>query len=96
MLHCHLPHHMMNQMISMVGPLMAGHQPAGQRFPGFPQDMFMNMDEMFKDKPETHGLAPGWTGGMMGMMTLVRVLEPALFDRIEALRRERSDAEVAR
>jgi hypothetical protein len=51
---------------------------------------------MFKDKPETHGLAPGWTGGMMGMMTLVRVLEPALFDRIEALRRERSDAEVAR
>jgi manganese oxidase len=147
MLHCHLPHHMMNQMVSMVGPLMAGHQrgmrpgamepgmgvmgeralsaengprfgrtigggaesergvshllgpqhtPAGQRVPGFPQDMFMNMDEMFADKPETHGLAPGWTGGMMGMMTLVRVLEPALFDRIEALRRERSDAEVAR
>ncbi|MDQ3169790.1 MAG: copper oxidase [Acidobacteriota bacterium] len=143
MLHCHLPHHMMNQMVSMVGPLMAGHQrgmrpgemepgmgiaeeralgaangprfgrtigtgaesergashllgpqhmPAGQRFPGFPQDMFMVMDDMFKDKPETYDLAPGWTGGMMGMMTLVRVLEPALFDRIEAMQHERAAA----
>src|SRR5437667_8860646 len=25
MLHCHLPHHMMNQMSSMVGPLMMSH-----------------------------------------------------------------------
>ena len=24
-LHCHLPHHMMNQMVSMVGPLMMSH-----------------------------------------------------------------------
>ena len=24
MLHCHLPHHMMNQMVSMVGPLSHG------------------------------------------------------------------------
>ena len=148
MFHCHLPHHMMNQMVSMVGPLMAGHQsgmrtggmepgmgiateralssengpkfgrtvaigaegereashmlgpqrtrPGGQRFPGFPQDMFMVMDDMFKDKPETYGLAPGWTGGMMGMMTLVRVLEPAMFDKIEALRQEQAAAGAAR
>ena len=28
MLHCHLPHHMMNQMVSMVGPMShAGHGP---------------------------------------------------------------------
>jgi FtsP/CotA-like multicopper oxidase with cupredoxin domain len=25
MIHCHLPHHMMNQMTSMVGPLMLSH-----------------------------------------------------------------------
>jgi len=148
MFHCHLPHHMMNQMVSMVGPIMAGHQqgmrtgsmepgmgiveeralapengakfgrtvaigaesersashmlgpqhnmPGGQRFPGFPQDMFMVMDDMFKDKPETYGLAPGWTGGMMGMMTLVRVLEPAMFDKIAALQTEQAQREAAR
>jgi hypothetical protein len=46
-------------------------------------------------KPETHGLAPGWTGGMMGMMTLVRVLEPAMFDRIAALQAEARGKERA-
>lgn len=143
MLHCHLPHHMMNQMISMVGPLAhvgqgihtgkgmeegmgmvreshaldeelgpslgraigigadsekavsnlplqqshAGHQMAPaptERVPGFPQDMFMVMDDMVA-KPETYGLRPTWTGGMMGMMTLVRVLPPALYDKIKQL-----------
>jgi len=39
-------------------------------------------------KPETYGLRPTWTAGMMGMMTLVRVLEPDLFDRIQALKAE--------
>ena len=35
MLHCHLPHHMMNQMASQAGPMtrMAGF-PAGQELPG--------------------------------------------------------------
>jgi hypothetical protein len=38
--------------------------------PGFPQDAFMEgpvmtMDGMF-DKPETHGLPPGWSGYMQG------------------------------
>jgi hypothetical protein len=37
-------------------------------------------------KPETYGLRPTWTGGMMGMMTLVRVLEPALYDHIQKLK----------
>lgn len=146
MLHCHLPHHMMNQMVSMVGPMtemghgmqsgramaegmgmirqaralgdalepslgralgggaererlvtnaplggsaaaMPQHEhgmPADENLvPGFPQDMFMVMDEMV-DKPETRGLRPTWTGGVMGMMTLVRVLEPDLYDRIQA------------
>jgi len=43
--------------------------------PGFPQDAFMEMgmDDAVA-KPETHGLPPNWSAGMMGMMTLVRVL----------------------
>jgi FtsP/CotA-like multicopper oxidase with cupredoxin domain len=153
-LHCHLPHHMMNQMASMVGPLMMtsantlrpgsmeagmgihqGHalgdaaapafgreinvgadadrmmrnlpmmparaaqsaqtQPNAGMFPGYPQDMFMVMDEMVA-KPETYGLRPGWSGGTMGMMTIVRVLRPELFDKIEALKAERAQKAAAR
>jgi hypothetical protein len=50
--------------------------------PGFPQDMWMVEDDAYRT-PETYGLRAGWTGGMMGMMTLVRVLEPALWDEIQ-------------
>jgi hypothetical protein len=154
--HCHLPHHMMNQMASMVGPLMMSHAnmprpgsmeagmgiiegsalgdaagPAfgrtinlgaegdravsnmpmqaqsGQQpsflqpgrtappnqgmFPGYPQDMFMVMDDVVA-KPETYGMRRGWTGGTMGMMTVVRVLEPALFDKIQALKAQAGQA----
>ncbi|HEX8457922.1 MAG TPA: copper oxidase [Pyrinomonadaceae bacterium] len=169
MLHCHLPHHMMNQMVSMVGPMahagmgartgkgmeegmgivtqghalsedlspgmgrgmgmtaqernvsnMVGppeqHQGHGgqtpqspaqgkgaevqpgqverlgqvsnpddtarrKRVPGYPQDMVMFMDKEVA-KPETYGLPPGWTGSFMGMMTMVRVLPPELYDEI--------------
>ena len=147
--HCHLPHHMMNQMASMVGPLMMGHSagmrpggmdpgmgivggsaldrdsgpafgrtlavgaegeravtnmPLGQApgsiqsggaepnagmFPGYPQDMFMVMDNAVA-KPETYGLRPGWSGGTMGMMTIVRVLEPEMFDKIQELKAEQT------
>ncbi|MGH9319164.1 MAG: multicopper oxidase family protein [Vicinamibacteria bacterium] len=101
--HCHLPHHMMNQMVSMVGPLMMseanrirpgapmpaahhqGHAPNAGMFPGYPQDMMILMDEAVA-KPETHGLRPGWSAGTMGMMTILRVLEPALFDEIQELK----------
>ena len=145
--HCHLPHHMMNQMASMVGPLMMsranmprpgtaeagmgihegaalgsaaspafgrtiglgaetdrlvanmpmsavagaaqGGPPSGMpnagMFPGYPQDMFMVMDDLVT-KPETYGLRRGWSGGTMGMMTIVRVLDPELFDKIQALK----------
>ena len=55
--------------------------PDAEQVPGFPQDMFMVMDEMV-DKPETRGLRPGWTGGVIGMTTLVRVLEPERYDAI--------------
>jgi FtsP/CotA-like multicopper oxidase with cupredoxin domain len=107
MLHCHMPHHMMNQMISMVGPVAkesahAAHMtdalgfypaddPAKRAVKGYPQDMWMSMDFEF-DKPETLGLRQGWSGAMMGMMTLVRVLPPELFDRIQAQIRAREQA----
>ena len=150
--HCHLPHHMMNQMASMVGPLMMSHAnairpgsmtagmgivegralgdaaapalgrtinigaeperavanmplpptplptfmqpgrvtpPNEGMVPGYPQDMFMVMDDMVA-KPETYGMRRGWSGGTMGMMTVVRVLEPALFDKIQALKAEQA------
>ena len=84
-LHCHLPHHMMNQMAAMVGPMQMRHGTSDDapRVPGFPQDMFMAADAAVS-KPETQGLRPTWTGGMMGMMTLVRVLAPPAFDAIQA------------
>ncbi len=151
-LHCHLPHHMMNQMASMVGPLMMTHAnmarpgsmeagmgiheggalsdaahpafgrtinigaeaerpvanmpmprasvaslvqgdrvdaPNAGMYPGYPQDMVMVMDEMVA-KPETYGLRPGWSAGTMGMMTIVRVLQPELFDKIQELKVEQA------
>lgn len=177
MLHCHLPHHMMNQMVSMVGPMMeSGHgmrtgmgmeegmgmlrqgsatseengpslgraigigadhekattnmpltAPAMQDMPemshnmqnmpgmkhdmqnmpgmqmenknpmlvpGYPQDMFMPMGEMVA-KPETFGLRKGWSGGMMGMMTLVRVLSPELYGKIIELRKKQPNQKPA-
>jgi hypothetical protein len=169
MLHCHLPHHMMNQMSSNVGPMTRtdGGMPAGvsmnngmgmlngepgaptgdgygpslgrgmgvgsthelspdhareamqsmpgmqhgmqhdmsamqhdmqgdvspdaNRVPGFPQDAYMegpmmNMDSMIHS-PETAGLLPGWTAGMQGMMTLIRVMPPAQYDNFLKHRR---------
>ena len=140
LLHCHLPHHMMNHMTSMVGPmahvgqgmhtgmgmeegmgmLRQGHALAeetgpslgrgiggGADFekattnlplqqqhgmehgkpkmvPGYPQDMFMAMDEIVA-KPETYGLRPTWSAGVQGMMTLVRILPPDLYEKIREL-----------
>jgi FtsP/CotA-like multicopper oxidase with cupredoxin domain len=106
MIHCHLPHHMMNAMISMVGPLSnppdagpagphqhsgshTGHMgpvaPGARSVPGYPQDMFMVRDDEVA-KPETHGLRAGWSGAMMGMMTLLRVLQPEMYDRIQEMK----------
>ncbi|MBY0508157.1 MAG: multicopper oxidase domain-containing protein [Bryobacteraceae bacterium] len=163
MLHCHLPHHMMNQMASMVGPISHGghgmhtggsmtdgmgmlkkgdalseefgpvlgrglglsadrdratsnlvsndaaqHQgheghsmvkpgdpmemypkddPEKKKVAGYPQDMWMVMDEIIPPKPENLGLRKGWTGSMMGMMTLVRVVTPEMYDQIMELKK---------
>jgi hypothetical protein len=43
--------------------------------------MWMVMDDEVA-KPETYGMAPGWTGAMQGMMTTVRVLPPDKYDDI--------------
>jgi hypothetical protein len=47
----------------------------------------MVMDEMFV-KPETYGLRKDWTAAMMGMMTLVRVVTPELYDEIAELKKQ--------
>ncbi len=108
MLHCHLPHHMMNQMVAMVGPVTheahgehAHHgaaadtkdfypkdDPQKKKVRGYPQDMWMPMDHMVPVKPEHLGLRKNWTGAMMGMMTLVRVVTPETYDKIAALRKD--------
>ncbi len=161
MLHCHLPHHMMNQMASMVGPMshgghglhtggsmtdgmgmlrkgdalseefgpalgrglglsadrdratshlvaagaQQGHEghvmpkagdpmevypkddPEKKKVPGYPQDMWMPMDEAITPKAENYGLRKGWTASMMGMMTLVRVVTPEVYDKIMELKK---------
>jgi FtsP/CotA-like multicopper oxidase with cupredoxin domain len=112
MIHCHLPHHMMNsmmdllrdrqistadlteesamqQMQSLAASAKFAHvhpSPVAQnaeQSPGFPQDAFMEMgmDELAK-KPETHGLPKNWSAGMMGMMTMVRVLPDDRYEEI--------------
>ncbi len=119
MLHCHLPHHMMNQMSSNVGPmtrtaddrtsdgpLTAQQEPSvstmkmlpssiapnANSVPNFPQDAFMETPAMamdsLVDRPENHGLRPGWSAYMMGMMNLVRVLPPPLYDEITTRMRQ--------
>jgi manganese oxidase len=104
MVHCHLPHHMMNNMMDLLRDRAietanttdaralsqmetlaksvpfehVHHSPIAENansIPGFPQDAFMEMGmDDAVEKPETHGLPPNWSAGMMGMMTLVRVL----------------------
>ena len=54
---------------------------AKQRVPGFPQDMWMPMDEAVA-KPENYGMAQGWSGAIQGMMTVVRVLPPEMYEKI--------------
>lgn len=53
------------------------------KVPGFPQDAFMDMgmDEAVA-KPANNGLPRNWSAMMMGMMTLVRVLPPELYEQV--------------
>ncbi len=113
MIHCHLPHHMMNsmmdllrdrqiqtansndrqamqQMQSLSESIGVEHvQPApvagnANRVPGFPQDAFMEMGmDAAVEKSETYGLPANWSAGMMGMMTMVRVLPEKEFAEMQ-------------
>jgi FtsP/CotA-like multicopper oxidase with cupredoxin domain len=117
MLHCHLPHHMMNSMMDLLrdrqietadqtdpkalsqmqtlantlGVEHVHHAPIAQdasAVKGFPQDAFMEMGmDAAVAKPETYGLPANWSAGMMGMMTLVRVLSDRDYDEIMARKR---------
>ena len=60
--------------------------PEKKKVPGYPQDMWMVEDDKYNWKPENYGLRKGWTGGMMGMMTLVRVVTPEVYDKIMDLK----------
>ena len=122
MVHCHLPHHMMNSMMDLlsdrqiqtadttdpralsqmetlskaIGVAHVHHSPiAGDAntVPGFPQDAFMEMamDEAVA-KPETYGLPANWSAGMMGMMTMLRVLPEKEYEEIQARIREHKPA----
>jgi len=117
MIHCHLPHHMMNSMMDLLRDrqMMTSDQtePAAmeqmrtlaartkfqhqhpspvaadaEKVPGFPQDAFMEMgmDEVVQ-RPEVQGLPRNWSAGMMGMMTMVRVLPDKEFDDIAAMKK---------
>ncbi|HEX4544941.1 MAG TPA: copper oxidase [Candidatus Acidoferrum sp.] len=121
MIHCHLPHHMMNSMMDLlrdrqiqtadqteekaVGQMMSLAKSVpfqhvhpspvaenAESVPGFPQDAFMEMAmDAVVEKPETYGLPKNWSAGMMGMMTMVRVLPDKEYDDI-MLRRKAKDA----
>jgi FtsP/CotA-like multicopper oxidase with cupredoxin domain len=118
MLHCHLPHHMMNAMSDLMGDRMmttmntneadalsqmqtladgvpfehVHHAPIAENANevlGFPQDAFMEMSmdrAPGVEKPENFGLPPNWSSMMMGMMTLVRVLPSADYEKILAMK----------
>jgi FtsP/CotA-like multicopper oxidase with cupredoxin domain len=127
MIHCHLPHHMMNSMMDLlagrqiqtadttdaramsqmaalsrdIGVPHVMHSPVAENansVPGFPQDAFMEMsmdNAEGVNKPETHGLPANWSAGMMGMMTMLRVLPDAQFNEIQSLIRQRNVAPKA-
>jgi hypothetical protein len=63
------------------GTLYGPGQGSKKRVPGYPQDMFMPMDDAVA-KPETYGMARNWTGATQGMMAIVRVLPPDKYDEI--------------
>ncbi len=62
--------------------------------PNFPQDAYMESPMMGMETskmlriPENHGLRPGWSGYMQGMMTFVRVLPPEMYEQVTAAMRD--------
>jgi manganese oxidase len=123
MVHCHLPHHMMNTMMDLLRDRAietadttdakalsqmetlaksvpfehVHHSPIAENanaVKGFPQDAFMEMgmDDAVA-KPETFGLPDNWSAGMMGMMTMIRVLPEKQYEEIIARKKSGAPAE---
>jgi FtsP/CotA-like multicopper oxidase with cupredoxin domain len=93
MMHCHMFHHMMNHMVSGVGPgsrelARPGKEDPRFKVPGFPQETgmmtMMSPADMAKvtGNPRVRGMRPMWPMGVMGLMTVVRVLPPDLYDKV--------------
>jgi FtsP/CotA-like multicopper oxidase with cupredoxin domain len=123
MVHCHLPHHMMNSMMDLLRDRQmqtadttdaralsqmetlaksvpfehVHHSPIAENanaVKGFPQDAFMEMGmDSAVAKPETYGLPDNWSAGMMGMMTMIRVLRDKEYDEIIARKKSGAPAE---
>jgi hypothetical protein len=89
----------LSQMQTLANSLGVEHvhhapiAPDADSVKGFPQDAFMEMGmDAAVTKPETYGLPPNWSAGMMGMMTLVRVLSDRDYEEI--MRRRESGEPV--
>jgi hypothetical protein len=86
----------METLAREIGVEHVHHSPIAQNassVPGFPQDAFMEMAmDAAVDKPENYGLPPNWSAGMMGMMTMLRVLPDDLYNEIERRVLERKPA----
>src|SRR5262249_17906457 len=90
-MHCHMFHHTMNQMVSMAGPMMrVGPDDPRGRVPGYPQNMEGGMAmamAMPEDDPrrlarrEARGMRRDWSH-VKGLTTIVRVLPPDLYDKV--------------
>ena len=93
-MHCHMFHHMMNHMVSQVGPHIRGKKnDPGFDVPGYPQNMegamTMSPENMRKvaGKQQTQGMRSKWFMGVAGMFTVVRVLPGDLYDEVMAGKR---------
>lgn len=83
------PHAGHGAMPGMKGmPRMSPPNETAASVPGYPQDM-MDMMGMYSEsdlkriiKPETRGMREDWYRGVEGLMTVIRVLPPDLYDKV--------------
>jgi hypothetical protein len=92
-MHCHMFHHMMNHMVSGVGPGSRGMAKPGQedpryKVPGYPQGAGMmamltpGQVKKVTAPRQTRGMRKYWYMGVDGLFTVVRVLPPELYDKV--------------
>jgi hypothetical protein len=92
-LHCHMFHHMMNHMISGVGPDSRTDPKSNKldpkyKVPGYPQmtgmHAMMNKEQIKKlqANPLTRGMAPEWFMHFQALHSVVRVLPEDLYGKV--------------